>query len=119
MEATSPLPEILVLETTLGLGGRPPLDAAFVAVCDTVLMAWKGERRSPLPTLLSGSASARQLRARPLRYQLAVFLRGREGHVSGPNPYNLAANHLASEAAKSPGPSGFKGPTQLCGVRKS
>ena len=38
MEATSPLPEILVLETTLGLGGRPPLDAAFVAVCDTVLM---------------------------------------------------------------------------------
>jgi len=38
VEATSPLPEILVLETTLGLGGRPPLDAAFVAVCDTVLM---------------------------------------------------------------------------------
>ncbi len=59
MEATSPLPEILVLETTLGLGGRPPLDAAFVAVCDTVLMGWKGERRSPLPTLLSDSASAR------------------------------------------------------------
>ncbi len=64
MEATSPLPEVLVLETTLGLGGRPPLDAAFVAVCDTVLMAWKGERRSPLPTLLSDSAFFRILEVR-------------------------------------------------------
>ncbi len=24
---------------------QAPLDAAFVAVCDTVLMGWKGERR--------------------------------------------------------------------------
>ncbi len=57
MEATSPLPEILVLETTLGLGGRTPLEVAFVAVCDIVLMALKGERRSPLQTLLSASAA--------------------------------------------------------------
>ena len=40
-------------------GGRPSLEVAFVAVCDTVLMALKGERRRPLPTSLSGSASAR------------------------------------------------------------
>ncbi len=53
------LPEILLLETTLGLGGRPSLDVAFVAVCDNVLMALKGERRRPLPTSLSGLASAR------------------------------------------------------------
>ncbi len=45
MEATSPLPEIRVLETTLGLWRPAPLDTAFVAVCDTVLMASKGERR--------------------------------------------------------------------------
>jgi hypothetical protein len=70
VEATSPLPEILVLETTLGLGGRPPLDAAFVAVCDTVLMAWKGERRSPLPTLLSDSASARLTQSHLVEYIL-------------------------------------------------
>ena len=48
VEATSPLPEILVLETTLGLGGRTPLDAAFVAVCDTVLMALKGRAQESL-----------------------------------------------------------------------
>ena len=48
-------PEILLLET----GGRPSLDVVFVAVCDAVLRALKGERRSPLPTSLSGSASAR------------------------------------------------------------
>ena len=40
VEATSPLPEFLLLETTLGLWaaiarrrGRPSLDVAFVAVC--------------------------------------------------------------------------------------
>ncbi len=40
-------------------GGRPPLEVDFVAVCDAVLRALKGERRSPLPTSPSGSASAR------------------------------------------------------------
>ncbi len=49
------LPEILLLET----GGRPSLDVVFVAVCDAVLRALKGERWSPLPTSPSGSASAR------------------------------------------------------------
>ena len=49
------LPEILLLET----GGRPFLEVVFVAVCDAVLRALKGERRSPLPTSPSGSASAR------------------------------------------------------------
>jgi hypothetical protein len=73
VEATSPLPEILVLETTLGLEGRPHLDVAFVAVCDAVLMALEGEGRSPLPRSLSDSASAR------LTQNLAGSQRGREG----------------------------------------
>ena len=73
MEATSPLPEILVLETTLGLEGRPHLDVAFVAVCDAVLMALEGEGRSPLPRSLSDSASAR------LTQNIAGSQRGSEG----------------------------------------
>ncbi len=52
---------------------RPSLDAAFVAVCDAVLMALEGEGRSPLPRSLSDSASAR------LTQNLARSQRGREG----------------------------------------
>ncbi len=29
-----------------GLGGRPPLEVDFVAVCDAVLMAWNGSGES-------------------------------------------------------------------------
>ncbi len=35
------------------------MGVVFVAVCDAILKALKGERRGPLSTSLSGSASAR------------------------------------------------------------
>ena len=99
MEAASLLPNTLLLETTAGLGGWPSLEVAFVAVCDTVLMTLRGERRIPLPTSLSGSASARQLRSRLLRYQLARFQRGREDYaVSCPIVF-----HACSRRRSKPG----------------
>jgi hypothetical protein len=62
-----------ILDYPKRVWSRPSLDVAFVAVCDAVLMALKGEGRSPLPRSLSDSASAR------LTQNLAGSQRGREG----------------------------------------